>query len=144
MRNAGVSRFVIVIGHQAYSVMDTLSGEDGIVYAYQKEQKGTGHAAMCGLKALQTMGYSGSVIISMGDKIIATSVIKDLLEKASTKKAVWGVQPLNANYNGGRVVTVEDKPYGVVEVCGERFHGRRQCQGYPSADDGGGLRLVFA
>ncbi len=117
MRNAGVSRFVIVIGHQAYSVMDTLDGEDGIVYAYQKEQKGTGHAAMCGLKALQTVGYSGSVIISMGDKIIATEVVKGLLEKAETSKAVWGVQPLIANYNGGRVVTVQDKPYGVVEFA---------------------------
>ena len=64
MKEAGVSRFVIVIGHQAYSVMDCLDGEDGIVYAYQKEQKGTGHAAMCGLKALQTVGYKGPVIIS--------------------------------------------------------------------------------
>lgn len=117
MRDAGVSRFVIVIGHQAYSVMDTLYGEDGIVYAYQKEQKGTGHAAMCGLKALQTVGYKGSVIISMGDKIVATDVIKGLLNKAETSKAVWGVQPLNANYNGGRVVTVDDKPFGVVEFA---------------------------
>lgn len=117
MKNAGVSRFVIVIGHQAYSVMDCLDGEEGVVYAYQKEQKGTGHAAMCGLKALQTVGYSGSVIISMGDKIIATSVIKDLLQRAKTAKAVWGVQPLNANFNGGRVVTIEDKPYGVVEFA---------------------------
>lgn len=117
MRTAGVSRFVIVIGHNAYSVMDCLDGEEGIVYAYQKEQKGTGHAAMCGLKALQTVGYSGPVIISMGDKIISTPVISDLLEKAENAKAVWGVQPLEANFNGGRVVTVDEKPYGVVEFA---------------------------
>ena len=117
MRQAGVSRFVIVIGHQAYSVMDCLDGEDGVVYAYQKEQKGTGHAAMCGLRALQTVGYSGPVIISMGDKIVATNVIAGLLEKAENSKAVWGVQPLSANFNGGRVVTVDDKPYGVVEFA---------------------------
>ena len=43
MKAAGVNRFVVVIGHQAYSVMDCLDGEDGVVYAYQKEQKGTGH-----------------------------------------------------------------------------------------------------
>lgn len=117
MRDAGVGRFVIVIGHQAYSVMDTLDGEEGVVYAYQKEQKGTGHAAMCGLKALQTVGYTGSVIISMGDKIVATHVIRDLLTKAQTAKAVWGVQPIAANFNGGRVVTLEDVPYGVVEFA---------------------------
>lgn len=117
MRQAGVSRFVIVIGHNAYSVMDCLDGVEGVVYAYQKEQKGTGHAAMCGLKALQTVGYSGPVIISMGDKIISTPVIADLLEKAEDAKAVWGVQPLSANFNGGRVVTADEKPYGVVEFA---------------------------
>lgn len=117
MKEAGVSRFVIVIGHQAYSVMDCLDGEDGIVYAYQKEQKGTGHAAMCGLKALQTVGYKGPVIISMGDKIIATSVVRDLLNKSKSAKAVWGVQPISANFNGGRVVAIEDNPYGIVEFA---------------------------
>ena len=110
MREAGISRFVIVIGHSAYSVMDTLDGEEGVIYAYQKEQKGTGHAAMCGLKALQTVGYTGAVIVSMGDKIIATHVIRGLLEKAERAKAVWGVQPLAANFNGGRVVTEDEKP----------------------------------
>ena len=39
MKSAGVSRFVVVIGHQAYSVMDCLDGVDGVIYAYQKEQK---------------------------------------------------------------------------------------------------------
>ena len=117
MKDAGITRFVIVIGHQAYSVMNTLDGVDGVVYAYQKEQKGTGHAAMCGLKALQTVGYSGPVVISMGDKIIATSVLKDLVKKAQDSKAVWGVQPQKANYNGGRVVTIDEKPFGVVELA---------------------------
>ena len=117
MKQAGVTRFVIVIGHNAYSVMDCLDGEDGIVYAYQKEQKGTGHAALCGLKALQSIGYSGPVIVSMGDKIISTPVIQDLLLKSENAKVVWGVQPLSANFNGGRVVTVEGKPYGVVELA---------------------------
>lgn len=117
MKQAGVSRFVIVIGHNAYSVMDCLDGVEGVVYAYQKQQKGTGHAAMCGLRALQTVGYSGPVIISMGDKIISTPVISDLLQKAKDAKAVWGVQPLEANFNGGRVVTVDEKPYGVVEFA---------------------------
>ena len=55
MKEGGISRFVIVIGHQAYSVMDCLDGVDGVIYAYQKEQKGTGDAALCGLKALKTL-----------------------------------------------------------------------------------------
>ena len=117
MKLAGVSRFVVVIGHQAYSVMDTLDGEDCVVYAYQKEQKGTGHAAMCGLKALESMGYSGPAVISMGDKIIATEVVEALLDGAKKSKSVWGVQPLDTNFNGGRVITVDEVPYGIVEFA---------------------------
>ncbi len=116
MRLGGVTRFVIVVGHQMRSVMDCLDGEPGVVYAYQKEQKGTGHAALCGLKALDTIGYTGPAIISMGDKIIEAGVISELLEKAGHSKAVWGVQPIEVNYNGGRVVVSDGKPYGVVEL----------------------------
>lgn len=115
MKAAGVSRFVVVIGHQAYSVMDCLDGVDGVIYAYQKEQKGTGHAALCGLKALSSMGYDGPVVLSMGDKIISTNVIRGILDKTETADAIWGVQPLEDNFNGGRVVVRDGKPYGVIE-----------------------------
>lgn len=117
MKKGGVSRFVIVIGHQAYSVMDCLDGVDGVIYAYQKEQRGTGHAALCGLKALRTVGFDGPVIVSMGDKIIAPRVIEGLLATADGKNAVFGVQPISANYNGGRVVVSDGKPYGIVEFA---------------------------
>lgn len=119
MREGGVGRFVIVVGHMAESVMSALDGEPGVVYAYQKEQKGTGHAALCGLKALQEIGYTGPALVSMGDKIVATSVVKGLLSKISGHpvKAVWGVQPTAANHNGGRVVVIDGKPRGVIELA---------------------------
>ena len=117
MREGGVKKFVIVVGHQAQSVMDCLDGVPGVVYAYQKEQKGTGHAALCGLNALDAMGYSGPAVISMGDKIVDPVVIKALLEKSGEAGAVWGVQPVEANYNGGRVVIADGKPYGIVEFA---------------------------
>ena len=117
MRQGGVDRFVIVVGHLASTVMDALDGEPGIVYAYQKEQKGTGHAALCGLNALSSVGSTGPCIISMGDKIIAPQVIADLIERAKTAKAVWGVQPRMANFNGGRIAMADSKPYGVVEFA---------------------------
>ena len=117
MKDAGISTFVIVIGHQAYSVMDCLDGEDGVIYAYQKEQKGTGHAALCGLKALKAAGFCGPSIISMGDKIISADVIRGLLEKSYEAKGVFGVQPLVNNFNGGRVVTDDGKPFGIVEFA---------------------------
>lgn len=121
MKAAGVESFVIVVGHQSQSVMDCLAGIDEISYAYQKEQLGTGHAALCGLKALEATGYQGNVIIAMGDKIVAPEVIKKLLDKASAGKNVWSVQPVENNFSGGRVVTVNDEPYGVVEFADAAF-----------------------
>ena len=117
MKAAGVTSFVIVVGHQSQSVMDCLSDVHGITYAYQREQLGTGHAAMCGLKVLESMGYRGNVIISMGDKIVSARVIKNILEKSSEGKNVWSVQPIANNPGGGRVVTVDDEPYGIVEFA---------------------------
>ena len=35
MRKGGVNLFVIVVGHNAESVKEALSGEEGIIYAYQ-------------------------------------------------------------------------------------------------------------
>ena len=117
MRAGGVSLFVIVVGHKAQDVMDCLDGEPGVIYAYQKEQKGTGHAVLCGMNALKSAGYSGPVIVSMGDKIVASHVINGLLDKTSEAKVVWGVQPINDNPNGGRVVVKDGQPYGVVEFA---------------------------
>ncbi len=139
MRLGGVSRFVVVIGHQSRSVMDCLDGEPGVVYAYQKEQKGTGHAALCGLRALSTIGYSGPAIVSMGDKIISADVISSLIERAGNSKAVWGVQPVAANYNGGRVVTEGGKPYGVVELTDAAF---MTLAGLPQEEYAGKLKEI--
>lgn len=117
MKRGGVERFVIVVGHRAESVMDALNGVDGVVYAYQKDQKGTGHAAMCGLKALKSMGADGPVIISMGDKIISERVISELIERSKKANAVWCVQPLERNRSGGRVAMFGEKPCGIVEFA---------------------------
>ncbi len=141
MRLGGVTKFVIVVGHQAQSVMDCLDGEPGVIYAYQKEQKGTGHAALCGLKALETAGYFGSAIVSMGDKIVAPNVVAELLGRADRVQAVWGVQPVEANYNGGRVVTADGKPYGVVEFADAALLSLHGMKEFEYADKLKSLRL---
>ncbi len=116
MREGGVERFVIVVGHKAQSVMNALDGIPGVVYVYQSEQKGTGHAALCGLNALHP-DKDEKVIISMGDKIISSRTIHDIVELGRTAPAVWSVQPIADNPNGGRVVTKDGRLYGVVEFA---------------------------
>ncbi len=120
MRDGGVERFVIVVGHMAQSVMDALDGIPGVVYVYQAEQKGTGHAALCGLNAL-TGGTGEKAIISMGDKIISSETIHNMLSLGNDASAVWSVQSVKDNPGGGRVVMKDGKPYGVVELADAAF-----------------------
>ena len=119
MRAGGVSRFVIVVGHLAESVMSALDGEPGVLYAYQKEQKGTGHATACGLRALEDIGYAGPVIVSMGDKIVNPETVRRILDGAGNPNAICtcGVQRREDHPNGGHVMVVSGKALGIVEFA---------------------------
>lgn len=119
MRAGGVSRFVIVVGHLAESVMSALDGEPGVLYAYQKHQKGTGHATACGLRALEDIGYSGPVIVSMGDKIVSPATVRRILDGAGNPNAICtcGVQKREEHPNGGHVVVDSGKALGIVEFA---------------------------
>ena len=117
MREGGVTRFVIVIGHRAESVMAALDGVPGVLYAYQAEQKGTGHAAQCGLRVLEEIGFKGSVVVSMGDKIVSVRIVRELLAKDTGLKAVFGVQRREEHPNGGHVMFEGDQPLGIIEYA---------------------------
>ena len=56
---------VLVVGHQADKVRQTVSGLGSFSYAYQKEQLGTGHAVLCALPFLPDR--CRQVIILCGD-----------------------------------------------------------------------------
>ena len=116
-RKAGVNNFVVVVGFHADKVMECLADEEGIVYAFQSVQNGTGGAALCGLKAAKALGFSGNAVVSVGDKIISPDKIAELLEIKRNKKvnAVWGAQVRSLNESGGRIVVRNGRIYGVVE-----------------------------
>ena len=133
MREGGVTRFVLVVGHHAESVMRALDGEPDILWAYQAEQKGTGHAAECGLKVLESIGFTGSVLISMGDKIVSPKIVRGLIgdartsengeaasspldEKENVRFATIGVQPNPGNTSKGHVVVRDGRVLGIVEA----------------------------
>ena len=118
MRDAGITRFIAVVGHQADQVMATLANEPGVTFAYQPEQLGTGNAALYGLKAMADQGLSGPALIVMGDKIIASDVVKNLIETYKEKRVgcVFATQPEEFNASGGRIVIRDGKVYGIVEM----------------------------
>lgn len=113
-KKAGIKRFVVVVGSQADKVMNCLDGIEGIVFAYQPEQKGTGNAALYGLKAVKELGLSDKAVVAMGDKILSPELIKQLSVN-NTSKATFVVQPTRDNESGGRIAIRDNKVYGIIE-----------------------------
>lgn len=69
---AGAERVVTVVGHQGDEVkasIDKAFSGWNLGYAEQSEQKGTGHAVMCGMEAV---GDAGSVLVIYGDTPLMT------------------------------------------------------------------------
>jgi bifunctional UDP-N-acetylglucosamine pyrophosphorylase/glucosamine-1-phosphate N-acetyltransferase len=76
LRLAGVKDIVVVVGHQEDAVKKA-SG-DGVTFARQTEQKGTGHAVLSAEKALK--GHAGLVFVLAGDApLITPDTLKSML-----------------------------------------------------------------
>jgi len=120
LRAGGVTRFVVVTGFRTESVMRALDGERGVLFAYQREQLGTGDATRCGLRVLEDVGHAGPVVVTMGDKIVSADLVRELLAADGTALAVCGVQRRAEHPNGGHVVMDGDRALGIVEYADVR------------------------
>ena len=130
LRQAGIAKFVVVVGNRAEKVMQCLANIPGVVFAYQAEQTGTGSAALCGLQTLKAMGIEGPTLIAMGDKIIAPDVVERLIKtyEENSVGCVFATQPQAFNREGGRVVIRDGRVYGIVEkldICLRRLAERK-------------------
>lgn len=74
-KKAGIDKFIVVVGSQSDKVMSCLDGIEGVAFAYQPEQKGTGNAALYGLRTVKELELSDKAIIAMGDKILSPEFI---------------------------------------------------------------------
>jgi UDP-N-acetylglucosamine diphosphorylase/glucosamine-1-phosphate N-acetyltransferase len=85
---------VLVVGHQADEVRQTVSGLGAFSYAYQKEQRGTGHAVLCALPHLPD--HCREVIILCGDvpliKAETLSALINLHAKEKRDISILGVE----------------------------------------------------
>ncbi len=117
LKACGVSKFVVVVGNKSKSVMNALYGIPGVTFAYQKEQLGTGNAALCGLNVLNDLGIDGPVLTVMGDKLIDKSVFERLISDFYSKKSDISLitQPSEFNPSGGKIVLDGENVVGIVE-----------------------------
>lgn len=93
-------RIVAVVGHQAQQVRESVRVE-GVRFAEQTEQKGTGHAAKCAREVVESIpdGMGGQLLILNGDG--------PLVKAATLQKLVEA---------GGIVTTKVDDPTGYGRI----------------------------
>jgi len=79
------NNLVLVVGHQADKVRQTVSDLGTFGYAYQKEQRGTGHAVLCALPLLPDR--CRQVVILYGDvPLIKAETLSALIRVHLNKK----------------------------------------------------------
>ncbi|NLE29365.1 MAG: NTP transferase domain-containing protein [Phycisphaerae bacterium] len=104
----GLKRIVIVVGALAGDVVTTVGQEfPNVVFVYQSQQRGTGHAARIGVNALNNLGFKGPVLITMGDKVLEPIVLDQMAELFVRRRAdmVFVTGPRQQNPGAGRIVT---------------------------------------
>jgi bifunctional UDP-N-acetylglucosamine pyrophosphorylase/glucosamine-1-phosphate N-acetyltransferase len=107
-REAGASRVVLVVGHQAETVQEYFAGQNEVAFAVQAEQLGTGHAVACAQDLLKGLG--GRILILCGDvPLIRPETLKGMLAQHDARQATVTVLTTHlANpYGYGRVVKRE-------------------------------------
>jgi bifunctional UDP-N-acetylglucosamine pyrophosphorylase/glucosamine-1-phosphate N-acetyltransferase len=95
-RDAGAGRVVVVLGHQHEQVAAALHerfGADAVGVVLQEEQKGTGHAVMCALTALDKEPDDRIVVILSGDAPLLPAARIEQLVSACDEMALLSTRP---------------------------------------------------
>lgn len=118
-RQAGVTRIVAVVGHQAEMVKQALSHHADVRFALQSEQLGTGHAVMMCRQYLAE--HHGPVLLLAGDTpLLRRESLVSLLELQQERQAacVIGTAVTQANQGLGRIV--RDHQHHFVKIVEEK------------------------
>jgi bifunctional UDP-N-acetylglucosamine pyrophosphorylase/glucosamine-1-phosphate N-acetyltransferase len=114
-RALGSSPAVMVIGHGAAAV-ETALADEGLLFAVQSEQLGTGHALLCAREALAD--FTGTILLLCGDvPLLRQETVARLLAYHGTQKAAVTVltSRLENPHGYGRIVRDGEEVLGIVE-----------------------------
>ncbi|HOF86586.1 MAG TPA: NTP transferase domain-containing protein, partial [Armatimonadota bacterium] len=110
-QRAGLAAHLLVVGQQAEQVMRTASAVPAqVMYAFQAEQRGTGHATRVATDLLEAHGYQGDIMIVAGDKVLEEAIVARLLETfyARDCELAFVVGEAEIFTGSGRIVIEED------------------------------------
>lgn len=118
-RQAGASRMILVVGHQADKLKEFFARDKDIVFAIQSEQLGTGHAVACADQLLQ--GLSGSILILCGDvPLIQPETLRELLKSHEENRATITVLTTNLENPHGYGRVVKHDGIKVLQIVEEK------------------------
>ncbi len=119
LRGRGIGRICIVVGAMAGQVVETVGRRfPDVVFAYQHEQLGTGHAAQIGVAALQQLGHHSPILITLGDKVIEPWVIdrmKDMFLRSQADLVFVSLRKRPNDTSGRIFVDARGEPIANVE-----------------------------
>ncbi|MBN2561253.1 MAG: bifunctional N-acetylglucosamine-1-phosphate uridyltransferase/glucosamine-1-phosphate acetyltransferase [Phycisphaerae bacterium] len=103
-RDAGISDFYLVVGFEKDTVIEAFSGEPGVHFVEQYEQKGTGHAVSVCTEAFKD--FVGDVIVIAGDMpMVHAETLQTLLHNHGSAGAAASI-----------ATTVLDDPTGYGRI----------------------------
>jgi len=119
-KRCAIEHHIVVIGDRGEEVAATVCKYfPSTIFTYQAEQRGTGHAARCGAAVLEAFGYSGDVMVVVGDKLLAQEAVREQIKlfHSSSADLCFMVGPKDSFPSSGRVVEDEaGNTLGIVEV----------------------------
>ncbi len=114
-------KFVIVVGPLAEQVMDCITREEPqALYVHQSPQLGTGDAAKKAAAALEQIGHSGPVLVTLGDKLIEAEAIEALVDGFVRQQADFALATIPrtkaTEASGGRIfLDAGGQAIGIIE-----------------------------
>src|SRR5690606_21994498 len=108
-RQAGIEKIICVVGYRKDDIIRTFADEPDIIFVEQKEQKGTGHAAMVCREALAD--FEGDCMVIAGDMpLVRSETIRLLIDTHSEQKSAVTL-----------ATAVLDDPAGYGRIVRDRY-----------------------
>ncbi|MHB9131727.1 MAG: bifunctional UDP-N-acetylglucosamine diphosphorylase/glucosamine-1-phosphate N-acetyltransferase GlmU [Armatimonadota bacterium] len=116
VRDADIARVVLVLGHQAEAVRAAIG--EGVEYALQEPQLGTGHALLCAEETLRN--FTGTIFVHCVDApLLPADLIADLMNAhrtSSNAATILTVRMANPGKYGRIVRDARGKVARIVEA----------------------------
>ncbi|HRX17276.1 MAG TPA: NTP transferase domain-containing protein [Spirochaetota bacterium] len=117
LNKINVESICVIVGYKADEVQKEIG--DSVLYAYQKEQLGTGHAVLQAESCFKN--YNGPVIITCGDApFITPQSFKDMLSLCDDEKCKASVLTMICENPNGYGRIIKDKNGDVAEIVEEK------------------------